>query len=87
MGYRNKSGRAASCNIRLPENISRARGSASFCKAANQVASSKSFSYSGLPVVGLGGDEPLLADLVVGEIVDEHHVVDAHAHFGECLRR
>src|SRR5262245_51026452 len=62
----------------------------SFCctsRSANHVAAEKPPSYSGLPVVGLGGDQPLLADPVVGEIVDEHHVVDAHAHFGERLRR
>src|SRR5215813_3739254 len=52
---------------------------------ASHVASGQAQSCSRLAVVGLGGDEPLLADLVVGEVVDEHHVIDAHAYLGERL--
>ena len=38
-------------------------------------------------MIGFRGDKPLLAELVLGKIVNEHHVVDAHAHLGEGLGR
>ena len=38
-------------------------------------------------MIGFRGDQPGSVDLVVGEVVHKHHVVDAHAHLGEGLGR
>src|SRR5688500_1631326 len=36
-----------------------------------------------LDVIGLGGDQPLAVEAVIGEVVDEDEVVDAHAQLDE----